>query len=91
MQPSVTRAARTVPEMLVPALTLVPLPRIIPWARRVEIMSAEVVIEYKEGITGSHFEVGGIDQMIVSLQVSSVIGEVLRLSTAALRVRSNLI
>jgi hypothetical protein len=48
------------------------LPRmIISWASRVETISADVVIEYNEGITGSHFGVGGIDLMMIPLQVSS--------------------
>jgi len=54
-------------------------------------MSADVVIEYSEGITGSQFAVGGIDLIIIPLQVSSDIGEVLKLSTAAFRVHSSLI
>jgi hypothetical protein len=34
---------------------------IIPWTSKVDIMSAEVVMVYNEGITGSHLIVGGID------------------------------
>jgi hypothetical protein len=77
-------------ELLVDVLLLGSLPRIIPWANRVDTMSAEVVIVYKDGITGSHFAVGGIDLIIIPLQASSDIPEELRLSTAALRVLSNL-
>jgi hypothetical protein len=53
-------------------------------------MSAAVVIEYSDGITGSHFGVGGIDRIRIPLQVSSFIAEVLRLSMATFRVHSNL-
>ena len=35
------------------------------------MISADVVIEYKEGMTGDHFDVVGIDLMIIPLQVSS--------------------
>ena len=55
---------------------------IIPWAKRVEIISADEDITYRDGITGSHFAVGGIDQIIIPFQVSSVIADVLKLSTA---------
>src|ERR1700684_2234513 len=88
VHPSVVRVANAVLEELVLPVTL---PIIIPWAKRVDMMSAEEVIAYKEGITGSHFGVGGMDRIITPLQVSSFIAEVLRLSTAAFRVRSNLI
>jgi hypothetical protein len=64
------RAARTVFEELPLVVAFeVPLPRIIPWAWSVENISAEVVIEYREGITGSHFVEGGIDLIIIPLQV----------------------
>ena len=49
------------------------------------MISAEVDIVYREGITGNHLAVGGIDRMIIPLQVSSDIVDVLRLSTVALR------
>ena len=65
---------------LVPVVTL---PIIIPWAKMVDIMSAEEVIAYREGITGSHFGVGGIDQIIIPLHVLSLIADVLSLSMAA--------
>ena len=39
----------------------VSLPIIIPWVSKVEIISTEEDSEYNEGITGSHFGVGGID------------------------------
>ena len=55
------------------------------------MMSAEVDIEYSEGITGSHFDVGGIDLIIIPLHASSFITDVLKLSTAAFRVRKSLI
>jgi hypothetical protein len=48
-------------------------------------------MEYKDGITGSRFEVGGIDRIITPRQVSSDITEVLRLSSVTFRSRSNLI
>ena len=57
-----------------PTDVVVPLPIIIACARRVEIMSAEVVNEYREGITGNHFPEGGIDLINIPLQVSSDIG-----------------
>jgi hypothetical protein len=72
-------------------LVVAPLPRIIPWAKSVDIISAEVVIKYREGMTGSHFVVGGIEWIITPLQVSSEISWVHKLSTAALQVQSNLI
>ena len=53
-------------------------------------MSAKEVIVYREGITGSHFGVGEIDQRIIPLQVSSLIVDVLRLLTAAFRVHRSL-
>ena len=46
---------------------------------------------YKEGITGSQFDVGGIDRIIIPLQASSDIVELHRLSSATFRVRNNLI
>jgi hypothetical protein len=49
-------------------------------------MSAADVIAYKDGITGSHFGVGGIDLIMIPLHVSSLIIAALRLSTAAFRV-----
>jgi hypothetical protein len=55
------------------------------------MISADVAIVYKEGITGSQFDVGGIDRIIIPLQVSSDIVELHRLSTAAFRIRINLI
>ena len=76
VHPSVVRAARVVLEELV--LVVIP-PIIIPWAKRVEMMSAEEVIAYREGITGSHFGIGGIDLITIPLQVSSFIADVLRL------------
>ena len=41
-------------------------------------------------LIGSHFAVGGMDRIMIPLHASSDIREVLRLSTAALQVRSNL-
>ena len=84
VHPSFVRTANTVLEEFVDGLLLGSLARIIPWASRVDTMSAEEVIEYNDGITGSHFVVGGMDLMIIPLQVSSVIAELLKLSTAAL-------
>ena len=79
-------------EGLIPVVTLLvaSLLIIIPWARRVDIISAEEDIAYRDGMTGSHFGVGGIDQIIIPLQVSSSITEVLKLLTATFRVRRNL-
>ena len=88
---SIVRAANAVFEKLVPSVALISLARIIPCADRVDIISDEVAIVYNEGITGSHFAVGGMDQIIIPLQVSSDIVELLRLSTTAFRVHSNLI
>ncbi len=54
-----------------------PLSSIIPCAVRVKNISAAEVIDYNEGITGSHFDVGGIEWIIIPLHVSSVIAGVL--------------
>ena len=54
--PSVVRAANAVleePEE-VDGLLELSHPNIILWACRVDTMSADVLIEYREGITGSH-------------------------------------
>ena len=56
-----------------------------------EIISEDEASAYSEGITGSHLVVGGMDQIINPLHVSSSIGEVLKLSTAIFRALSNLI
>jgi hypothetical protein len=85
----VVRATRAVPEALDASLNGDPLSRTIPWLMRVEIMLEDVVIEYKEGITGSHFVVGGMDLIITPLQASSDITEELRLSSVAFRTRNN--
>jgi hypothetical protein len=78
--------------VVAPVVTLVvPLPKIIAWARRVEKMSAEVDIVYRDGITGSHFDVGGMDLIMIPLQVSSDIISAPKLSTAAFLVRKILI
>ena len=50
------------------------------------MISAEDDIVYNDGITGNHFGVGGIDQIIIPLQVSLFITDVLRLSIAAFQV-----
>ena len=84
VHPSVVRAARMVFKEL--ALALVFPPTIIPWANRVDIISAEEDIAYNDGITGSHFAVGGMDQIMIPHQVSSFIMEVPKLSMAALQV-----
>ena len=90
--PSTVRAARAVLEELAPVVdVLVSRPRVIPCASRVETTSEEEDIAYREGITGSHLVVGGIERIIIPLQASSSICVVLRLSTAILRVLSNLI
>ena len=86
VHPSVVQTARTVFEEL--ALALVFPPTIIPWANRVDIISAEEDIVYNDGITGSHFAVGRMDWIMIPHQVSSFITEVPKLSTAALQVRS---
>ena len=90
--PSIIWVASAVLSELAPvvALLLVSLPRIIPWVSSVDIMSTDEFIEYSKGITSSHFAVGGIDLMIIPLQVLSVIAGVLRLSTATFLVQSSL-
>ena len=55
------------------------------------MISAEEGNAYNEGITGSHLTVGGMDRMIIPLQVSSVITDELKLSTAAFLVHNSLI
>ena len=86
--PLVVWAARTLLEE--PELALVSLPTIIPWVKSVEMISADDDNAYRDGITGSHFAVGGIDQIIIPRQASSLITDVLRLSMAALHVRRSL-
>lgn len=54
------------------------------------MISAGEVRIYREGITGSHFGVGGMERINMLHQVSLLIGVVLRLSMAAFRVRSNI-
>ena len=66
-------AAKTVLEGFAVTLSVIPLPIIIPWARRGDIMSAKEDIAYKDRITGSHFGIGGIDQIIIPLHISSSI------------------
>lgn len=71
VHPSIVQAAKTVFEDPVVVVNfVVPLPRIIPWAIKVDMMSAELVMEYKEGITDNHFA-DGIDLIKIPLQVSS--------------------
>jgi hypothetical protein len=67
------------------------LPMVIPWAKSMEIISAEEDTAYNDGITGSHFAVGGIDRIIIPFQVSSFIADVLRLLTATFQVQRSLI
>ncbi len=67
VHPSVTLAAKTVLDNSEVGLLWLPLSRIIPCASKVEIMSTEEVIIYNDGITGSHFAVGGIDRIITPL------------------------
>ena len=57
------------------------------------MMSAEVDMVYRDGMTGSHFAEGGMERIIIPHQASSGIPwpSVLKLSTAALRVHNNLI
>ena len=83
-------AARAVLEELALVDDFVSLPRIIPWSSKVEITSDEEVIAYREGITGNHLAVGGIERMIIPLHASSPICVPLRLSTAIFRILSNL-
>jgi hypothetical protein len=66
-------ATRTVFEEF--ELAFVFLPMIMPWAKRVEIISAEDDIAHKDGITGSHLAVRGIDLIIIPRHVSSLITE----------------
>lgn len=70
---------------------LLPPLRIMLWARRMEMMSADDVRVYREGITGSHLAVGGMDRIIIPRHVSSFIAVALRLSMAAFWVWSSLI
>jgi hypothetical protein len=65
--PSITQAAKTVFEGLAPVVVLlvVSLPMIIPWARRVDTISTEEDSMYRDGITGSHFSIVGMDLMII--------------------------
>ena len=65
--------------------------RIIACADNVDIMSADDFNAYREGITSSHFVVGGIDLMITPLHASSFIAGVVKLSTITFRVRNNFI
>ena len=83
MHPPVVRAAKAVFERFVVPLLDMSLPIIILWAKSVDIISAKEDITYNDGITGSHFGVGRIDQIIMPFQVSSSIAKVLKLSTAA--------
>ena len=53
-------------------------------------MSTDEVIAYRDGITGSHFDVGGIDQILIPLHALSPIVELLKLSTATFQIQSNL-
>ena len=62
VHPSVIQTAGMVFEEL--ALALVFPLTIIPWANRVDIISAEEDIVYNDSITGSHFAVGGMDRII---------------------------
>ena len=50
------------------------------------MMLADTLMEYRDGITGSHLAVGGMECMIMPHQVSSVIADLLRLSRAAFQV-----
>src|ERR1700678_1799674 len=79
----VVRATRTVFNEL--ELGFILRPMIIPWAKRVKITSAEDDIAYNDGITGSHFAVGGIDLIIIPRHVSSLITEASRLSIGIVR------
>ena len=87
MQPIWT--ARAVIEEFVLVVILVSLPMIIPCAKRVDTISAEDVIAYNEGITGSHFGVGGIDRIMIPLQVSSDIVDVVRATARLNLIRSS--
>ena len=55
------RAAKAVLEEFEVVALVDPLLRIILCASRVEMMLVKVVIEYRDGKTGSHLAVGGID------------------------------
>ncbi len=86
-QASITVAANAVLEELEVGLLSFPQSRIMPCASKCEKMSADEANVYREGMTGNHLAVGGIDRMIIPRHVSSGITVVLRLSTAAFRVR----
>ena len=92
MHPSDVRAAKAVVKELAPvtALLVVSLLRIIPWASKVDTTSTEELIAQREGITGNHLAVGGMDRMITPLQVSSVMATVLRLLIATFRILRSL-
>ena len=62
-----------------------PLSSIIPCAIRVENTSAVVVIVYKEGITGSHFVVGGIERIMIPFYESLSLPHVIQLDSSGLR------
>ena len=64
VQPSVVLAAKMVFKLLI---LVVPFPRIIPCTIRVDMISVDVVIKYKEGMTGNHFGVVGTDLIIITL------------------------
>lgn len=77
--------------MVVLPLVFISLLTIIPWEKSVEIISANEEIAHNKGITSSHFGSGGIDQIMIPLQVSLLIAEVLRLSMATFQVQRVLI
>ncbi len=63
----------------------------MPCASKCDTISADETNVYREGIIGNHLAVVGIERIMIPHQVSSEIALVLRLSTAALRVRRSLI
>jgi hypothetical protein len=71
VHPSVRAAKAVFEELELLVVLTVPRPRIIPWVSKVEIISAEVGIVYREGITGSHLAAGGMERIIIPLHVSS--------------------
>ena len=64
-------------------------PTIIPWAKSVDMMSGADNIAYRDGITRSHFKVGGIDQIIIVFQVSSSIAAVFKSLMVTFQMWSN--
>jgi len=91
VQASVILATSAVFEEPEVGLFSFPRSRIMPCASKCDTISADETNVYREGIIGNHLAVVGIERIMIPRQVSSEIALVLRLSTAALRVRRSLI